>query len=204
MSDIMKTIEAMNKKGFRAIYAANSSEARKYVLSVIDKNESVGAGGSVTLDQTRIIEALVNRGNSVFSTMLARRTGADFARTREEGFNAGVFLTSSNAVTVEGDLINIDKLGNRVAAMIYGPKKVIVVAGRNKLVSDPIAAVERIKSIACPQNARRLEINTPCAKTGKCMECSGTNRMCNVIVRLQYPTSGKEVHVVLVDEDLGY
>ncbi len=113
-------------------------------------------------------------------------------------------MSSSNSVTLQGDLINIDAIGNRVAGMFFGPKKVVVVAGRNKISTNPHTAVLRIKNTASPQNTKRLGLDTPCAKTGKCEECNSPQRICNVVVRIQYPTWGKEMHVILVDEDLGF
>ncbi|MDD5018379.1 MAG: lactate utilization protein [Eubacteriales bacterium] len=204
MNDIEKTIAALNRKGFHAVYVKDADEARAYVLSVVGDDEAVGVGGSMTLNETGIVDALYERGNTVYSTTLAKKLGLDADKARRDGVSADVYLSSSNAITLDGDLINIDGYGNRVTAMAYGPKKVIVVAGRNKLTKDPMTAVTRIKEIACPLNARRLGLNLPCAVTGKCNECSSPQRMCNVTMRIQYPASGKEFHVVLIDGDFGY
>lgn len=203
MNDIEKTIEALNRKGFRAVIAKDAKEALDYVLSAIGKGETVGVGGSVTLQEMGIVDALINRGNTVYWHWLAKKNGWNDDETRQRAMAADVYLSSTNAVTSAGDLINIDGTGNRVASMIYGPGKVIIVAGKNKITSNPHTAVARIKSVACPKNARRLGFDTPCAKTGKCEECSGPDRMCSVTVRIQYPTRGKEMHVVLIDGDFG-
>ncbi len=204
MNDILRTIDALNEKGFKAVFAQNAAEAVDYVLSQIGINDTVGFGGSQTLFETGIADALVNRGNTVYSRELATRTGGDADASRLLGMTADVYLTSTNALTLDGDLVNIDGSGNRVAAMFYGPKKVIVVAGRNKLTPNPHTAVARIKKIACPQNARRLGLSTPCALEDRCTDCDSPQRMCNVTVRIQRPTRGKEMHVVIIDGDFGY
>ncbi|MGI5850391.1 MAG: lactate utilization protein [Christensenellales bacterium] len=204
MNDIEKTLSALKRKNFKAVYAKNAEDAKNYVLSVIGQNDTVGSGGSVTLVETGILDALLERGNQVYSGMLADRLGQDEDDVKRNGMTADVYLTSTNAITVAGDLINIDGTGNRVAAMIYGPPKVIIVAGKNKITANPNAAVARIKKIACPQNARRLGYHTPCAKTDRCEDCNHADRMCNVTVHIQYPTRGKEIHVILIDGDFGY
>ena len=205
MSDIQQALDALNRKGFNAVYAADADEAKDIVLSLIGGHESVGVGGSVTLDQIGLLDALADSGHVVYSTILAaRRGGGSKEEMRRLGMTADVYLSSTNALTLQGDLVNIDGIGNRVAGMIYGPKKVIIVAGRNKLTKDPHTAVARIKKQACPPNARRLGLNTPCAKQGVCADCDSPQRMCNVVVRIQWPPHGKEYHVVLVDGDFGY
>jgi L-lactate utilization protein LutB len=203
LSDIITAVEALNKKGFKAVYAKDASGAVDYVLSQVAQDQTVGAGGSVTLAEAGIIDALVKRGNTVYSSSVAQKKGQDTTAARKSGMTADVYVSSTNAVTLEGDLVNIDGIGNRAAAMFYGPDKVIIVAGRNKITTNPHTAIARIKKDACPKNARRLGLDTPCAMR-KCEDCSSPQRMCNVVVRIQYPTAEKEMHVVLIDGDFGY
>ena len=172
MSDVEKVIQALDKKHFHAVYAKDGEQAKERVLGIIGGHESVGVGGSMTLEETGILSAIVKRGNTVFASTLAKKCGEDPDQARMDGMSADVYLSSTNAVTMAGDLINIDGIGNRVAGMFYGPKKVVVVAGRNKITDNPHTAVARIKNVACPQNARRLGKSTPCATTGKCGECA--------------------------------
>ena len=121
------------------------------------------------------------------------------------GADCDVFLLSANAVTADGRIVNIDGNGNRVAASIYGPKKVVFVVGRNKLVDGGLDdAVARIKRCACPPNCRRLNKRTPCALTGECADCSSPDRICMVTVVMDRRPRSTDVHVVLVDEELGY
>ncbi len=204
MNDIEKTIEALSKKGFKAVYAKDAQAAIDYVLSQTGRKDTVGFGGSQTLFETGIADALLSRGNTIYSSELAARARKDTAEPKRLGLTADVYMTSTNALTLEGDLINIDGIGNRVAAMFYGPQKVIFVAGRNKLTANPHTAVARIKKVACPLNAKRLGLSTPCAVEGRCTDCDTPQRMCNVTVRLQRPTRGKEMHVVIIDGDFGY
>jgi len=204
MTEIQMALDALNRKGFNAVYAADAEEAKNIVLSLIGEHESVGVGGSVTLDQIGLLDALADSGRTVYSTILAARRGGDKEEMRRLGVTADVYISSTNALTLEGDLINIDRAGNRVAAMIYGPKKVIIVAGRNKLTKDPHTAIARIKKEACPPNARRLGFDTPCAALGKCVDCDSPQRLCSVVVRIQWPPICTEYHVVLIDGDFGY
>jgi hypothetical protein len=204
MSDIQTALDALNKKGFHAVYAADAKAALEHALSLIGERDTVGAGGSATLIETGILDALAASGRVVHSSELAARRGESKDDARRNGMTADVFITSTNALTLEGDLVNIDGAGNRVAAMIYGPKKVIVVAGRNKLTRNPHTAVARIKKDACPRNARRLGLATPCGTTGICADCDSPQRMCNVVVRIQWPPHGKEYHVILIDGDFGF
>ena len=204
MSNIQKTVDRLNEKGYKAISVKDAKEAVAHVLDLIGVNDTVGAGGSVTLDQIGMIEALTERGNTIYSSAIARKSGNDPDKARLLAMGADVFLSSTNAVTTEGDLINIDAIGNRVAGMFFGPKRIVIVTGRNKIASNPHTAVLRIKKFASPQNTKRLGLDTPCAKTGVCEECSSPQRICNVVTRIQYPTWGKEIHVVIIDEDFGF
>lgn len=204
MNGIETTMKALKDKGFIAVYARDAAQARAYVLSAVGEGDTVGVGGSVTLAETGVVDALLSRGNTLYSSDIAAKTGGDKEEARRLAMGADVYLTSTNALTLEGDLVNIDGVGNRVAAMFYGPQKVIIVAGRNKLTRNPHTAIARIKKIACPQNARRLSLSTPCATENRCADCDDPQRMCNVTVRLQRPTRGKQMHVVIIDGDFGY
>ncbi len=204
MTDIQMALNALNRKGFNAVYAADAKAALIHVLSLIGEKDSVGAGGSVTLYETGIIDAFIQRGQTIYQSDLAQKRGQDRDEAKRLGMTADVYVTSANALTLEGDLVNIDCSGNRVAAMLYGPHKVIVVTGRNKLTKNPHTAVARIKEYACPPNARRLKFDTPCAVTGICSDCDCPDRLCNVVVRIQWPPRGKEYHVIIIDGDFGY
>ncbi len=201
---LTKLCEVMNKKGFSAICAKNAEEAKSAVMELIKGAKTVGIGGSVTISKTGIYTAVAEAGYSVLSAAHAAKTGGDMDEARRAGMNADVYMLSANAITEDGCIVNIDGTGNRVAAAIYGPVKVIYVIGKNKLVKGYEEAVKRIKSEACPLNARRLGYKTPCAVTGKCADCRSRDRMCNVTSIIEFPLRGQEVHVVLIDEDFGF
>lgn len=201
MTKLLSTVSAaLEKRGFTVHHAATASEAAQLALSLIPSGASVGVGGSMTIRELGLAEALQSAGHAVHWHWLGQGPAA-FPGARE----ADVYLASANAVTRDGTLVNIDGTGNRVASMIHGPKAVIAIVGVNKLVDGGYAqAVARIKREACPLNAKRLGLGTPCGLTGKCDPAKCESGMCNVITVQEHPTGKRPYHVVLVDEALGY
>jgi len=197
-------LTALKANGFKVIYADNSKEALDKVMSLIPKEAKVGIGGSVTVRDIGLVEAIEKQNNPIFMDWGKPLELKEKLKVRKEALNSDVYLTSSNAITLHGQLVNIDGTGNRVSAMIFGPKKVIVVAGVNKLVGTLDEALARIKNIACPLNGKRLNLNTPCALTGKCTDCNSPDRMCKVTVILEKKPSLSDITIVLVGENLGY
>ena len=200
--DINNAADKLNSNGFKAQVFETSEQAKAAVMELIPPGADVGIGGSMTVFEMGLHTTLMEGGRNVFWHWLAKPE--DRAETLAKAHNADYYLMSSNAVTMEGELINIDGNANRLGSMLYGPKEVIVICGRNKLVLDPMKAIERIKTVACPQNARRLKLSTPCATLNRCTECRSDQRMCSAVVRLQRPCGGRTFHVFLVNEDLGY
>lgn len=196
--DFVKTLE---KRRFLVHSAANAEEAKDIGLSLIG-NGSTGFGGSVTVTQIGLYEALQKKGNAVYWHWKSDSP----EKAQESAAHADWFVCSTNAITRDGRLVNIDGTGNRVAGMFAGPKKVILFIGKNKLVEGGIDdAIARIKRVACPANGRRLETGTPCALTGQCTDCSAPRRMCKVTSIIEYPPNLlSELHLVLIDEELGY
>jgi len=201
---IRSTIENLNKRGFISEYAENAESAKNRVLELVKGASSVGLGGSVTLYKTGIQNALAEAGYKVYGAAYAASIGEDSEEATKQSIFADVFLSSSNAVTEDGTLINIDGKGNRVAGLIFGPEKIIMVIGKNKIAANEAEAIARIKAIACPMNGKRLKKQLPCVLTGKCADCRSADRMCRVTVKHEAPTRGKEFHIILVNEDLGY
>ena len=196
-------LQNLQKRGFVARYYPTRVEAAEALLAEIRPDEVVGIGGSRTIDQLDVYDALVDRGNTVY--WHARADEAVDGDVRPKALLSDCYLCSANALLDSGELVSIDGRGNRVAAMFYGPKRCIIVCGQNKLVTEGYdAAIERIKTVACPQNARRLHMQTPCAKTDRCYECAADLRMCRVTVRYSYPMVNRETHVWVVGEDLGF
>lgn len=150
--------EYLKKRGFDAILVTTKEEAKNEILKIITPQESVGVGGSLTIRATGIIDALIARGNNVIQHWMPGAPQEDIRKNRREQTRAQAYLTSANAITESGEIVNMDTYGNRVAAMIFGPEKVIIVAGRNKIVKDTRAAFKRIKEYVSPKNAERLGI----------------------------------------------
>lgn len=203
MTELMTTISAaLEKRGFGVRTAADRAEAAAIVLSMISEGDSIGIGGSVTIRELGIVDGLLAKGHAVHWHWLDVEPKADIF---PGAARADVYLCSANAVTKDGQLVNIDGTGNRVAAMIHGPKQVIAVVGVNKLVDGGYPqALARIKRDACPPNARRLGMSTPCAIEGKCDQANCPGGFCNVIAIQEHPTGRRPYTVVLVDEALGY
>lgn len=204
--------DALRRNRMDAYFVASRGEVAPLVETLLHDGDTIATGGSVTLAETGVLELLqsgkyryIDRTAPGLSSKERRQAFADTAR-------ADVFLCSCNAVTMRGELYNVDGNGNRVSAIAHGPASVIVVAGMNKLVSDLPAAVKRVKTVAAPQNGVRLGLSTPCALTGACVAvnggmtdgCDHEQRMC-----CHYLVSGKQrqsgrVKVILVGEPLGY
>ena len=193
---VIKNLEKRNMKGY---YCETAADAKTLILSMINDEDVVSWGGSATLNQIGVKGELKN----VIDTAAGKPEEA--MPLRRKALLSDVFLTSTNAITLEGELVNIDGMGNRVAAMCFGPGKVIVVAGKNKLVKDEAAAVSRIKTEACPPNCIRLSKNTPCAVTGQCANCLKPGEtICSYTVTTRFSSIPDRIHVILVNENLGF
>ena len=194
-------VKALKERRFLPEVYETAEEAKAAALRIIG-NKSVGIGGSATARDMGLAEALREKGNEVYWHWLVAKEAKQAAR--DKALNADVYMSSSNALTMDGRLVNIDGTGNRAAGLIYGPHEVVVIVGKNKIVTGLDEAIERIKRDTCPGNARRLGLDTPCAKTGKCCDCRTAARMCNVTFIHEGPTRPvKAFHVLIVKEDLG-
>jgi len=192
---IERTITALKKNRFEAFFVPDSKAAFEEVMKRIPDGVTIGIGGSVTLTQMGLQEALSKR-----RVQLIYEDRLDLFR---KSFASDVFLTSTNALTESGKLFNVDATGNRVGATFIGPKKTIVVCGVNKIVKDLEAAEKRMKEWVAPQNAKRLNRKTPCVETGVCEDCSSPDRICNIYVTLAKKPARTEVIVILIGENLG-
>jgi len=199
-------VESLKKRGVGAAYYQTSIEAVGAICRMIPEGATVALGGSVTIMQSGLLDAL--RGMKI--TLLDRyRPGITNEEVEEmglRGMTADVLITSSNAVASDGQIINEDGRGNRVAAMIFGPKKVILMIGINKIVGTVEDGLKRIKEVAAPLNCIRLGVDTPCARTGFCNdeECHPPARLCSQITIIESNRVKDRMHVVLVGEELGY
>jgi hypothetical protein len=199
---VERTINALKKNRFEALYVPNSKAALEEVMRRIPDGATVGAGGSITLTQIGIMEALRIRKVQLVLPLQAKSEEERLELTRKS-FSCDIFLSGTNAVTEDGKLYNVDGTGNRASAMFMGPKKVIVVCGVNKIVPDIEEAEMRVRYWAAPQNAKRLKRMTPCAETGFCADCNSPDRICNIYVTLAKKPLRTGVEVILVGENLG-
>lgn len=195
-------IKELKRRGIDGYYCETRQEAVEQVLSMMKNGASVASGGSVTLAQSGILDAVKN-GDYTYIDRMAARTEEEKREVYAKSVMADYYLMSSNAVTLDGQLVNIDGNGNRVACLITGPKEVIVVAGMNKLVSTVEDGVRRVHNIAAPPNGVRLGLKTPCAMIGKCADCLSPDSMCSQIVVTRMCKNGR-IKVVLVGETLGF
>ena len=216
-----KTVVAsLNRKSINAQYVSSKQEALSAVLEMIPEGVKVVRGDSMSVDQVGVIEELTKRNKNTVVDPFARDAEGHSIHSREgqsimfrEAFTSQIFMTGTNAVTLDGKLVNVDALGNRVAAMIYGPEKVLLIAGVNKIVKDVHEALERIRNYAAPINAKRHYLkhhspevsDLPCVRTGKCTDCNHEWRICNntVIIEGTWVRAKRRINVVLVGEELG-
>ena len=202
---VSRALEANNFDGRVAKSRAAATEA---ILSLIPRDATVGVGDSATIRQIGILKRLEERGTTLLNPFSRELTTDPSKRDMRHElsrvvFTTDVLITGTNAVTLDGKLINVDAVGNRVAAMIFGPKQVIIVVGRNKIVTDVDAALHRIKNIIAPYHARTKEFATPCARTGRCSDCDSLDRLCSVTTILEKRPWRTAMTILLVDEDLG-
>jgi L-lactate utilization protein LutB len=200
--------EALESNNFEAFLAENVSEAKEIVLKeIIPKSgaRSVSWGGSMTFTSTGIYDAVKGLPDlqvlDAFDSSLAPEKALEL---RRQGLLVDLFISGTNAVTETGELVNLDMYGNRVAAITFGPKNVVVLVGRNKIVSDLDTAMWRVKNYVAPTNAMRLDKKTPCVKTSYCEDCNSPDRICNswTITEKSFPKG--RIKVVLINEDLGF
>lgn len=194
---VIKGLESRNMTGY---YVQNSEEALAKALELIPEGSSVTKGGSTTVYEIGLADALIN-GNYNYCD----RDKAEDRRAAELfAYTADVFIGSVNAVTEDGVLVNIDGNANRVSAYAYGPKKLVLIVGMNKVTKDVDHALKRARNEAATINAQRFGLNTPCCKTGSCLDCKSPDTICCQFLITRYEKHAGRVHVILVNEDLGF
>ncbi len=198
-----RVVTALKKNNFEALYVSDSKAALEEVMKRIPDGATVGVGGSITLAQIGLFDALKKRKIQLIWPFQQAQTDEERLQLFRRSFSADVFLSSANAVTEDGKLFNVDASGNRVGATLIGPKKTIIVSGVNKIVKDLGAAEKRVREWVAPQNAKRLNRKTPCVETGVCVDCSSPDRICNIYVTLAKRPARIEMVVILVGENLG-
>jgi hypothetical protein len=199
-------VEALKKRDFNALYVENQAQAKEIVLKAIPAEATVGVGGSVTIRGMGILADLKARKNKIIDHWVtASLFSEENFELRRAQQTCDVFITSTNAVTLDGVLVNTDGGGNRVNAMGFGPKKAIVVAGVNKIVSDLESALRRIKEVTVPLNCKRINSSPPCLLAGKCVDCRVPQRACRITTIIEWkPPFFSDYLVIIVGENLGY
>lgn len=195
-----RIVSIFENQGYIVKTFDKSSDIIEELLRDVLEEESVGFGGSSTINELGIYEELENRGNKVYWHWKSSNKEDALSKAR----NADIYMASVNAITEDGKILNMDGTANRIPSMIFGHKKVILIIGKNKICKDYEAARDRIRNIAAPKNAVRLNLRTPCAITGKCNDCDSPQRMCKVESIFHRKPGGSSIYLYLVDEELGY
>ncbi len=199
-----KTVENLKKHGFDAHFVQSSQEAKDLILGLVEKFDSFGFGGSDTTRSLGLVEALRGKNKTIYDHWQQGLSREQDLELRLQQGRADCFLCSANAIAATGEVVNVDGFGNRTNAMTFGPKKVVVVAGMNKVRPDLHSALARIKEIAAPMRAKSLGMKTPCAETGFCQDCNSPQRICRVTTILHRKPVMTDITVVLVNEELGF
>ena len=194
---VIKGLESRNMSGY---YAASKEEALKLALTMIPEGSSVTMGGTMSVHEIGLVDAL-KAGNYNF---IDRDAYEDKRAAMLAAYDADVFLSSTNAMTDDGILVNIDGNSNRVSAIAQGPRKVIFIVGMNKVCSDLDGAMKRARNVAAPINAQRFGLNTPCSKTGSCMDCKSPDTICCQFLITRFSRHSGRIHVILVNDVLGF
>ena len=194
---VIKGLKSRNMNGY---YAASKQEAMELALSMIPEGSSVTMGGGMSVHEIGLVDAL-KAGNYNF---IDRDEYADKRAAMLLAYDADVFLSSSNAITQDGVLVNIDGNANRVSALAQGPRKVIMIVGMNKVCDDLDGAMKRARNVAAPTNAQRFGLNTPCSKIGTCMDCKSPDTICCQFLITRYSHHPDRIHVILVNDNLGF
>jgi len=197
-------IKNLAKRRMEGCYCATIEEAEKKAFSYLTEGCTVSFGGSMTLEETGMLTALRHDPNIRLIDRATAKSPEEIKQMYHDALSADFYFMSTNAITVDGELINIDGTGNRVAALIYGPENVIIMAGMNKVATNVEEAISRVHATATPMNCKRLNKNTPCAATGVCADCLSPDCICNQVVITRRSGIENRIKVILIGEELGY
>ncbi len=200
--EIKIVLDNLRKRHIKAEYFADRSELIECILKETIEDKTVGFGGSITLEELGLYEILKASGKEVYWHW--KVNPEQRLEILHKAKSTDAYFSSSNAITLDGRLVNIDGNANRVSSMIFGPKKVFIIIGRNKIANDLDDAINRIKTVACPNNARRLGRKVPCALTNQCADCISLDRMCSVTTIIEGNIPTIDMRVYLLDEVIGY
>lgn len=201
---ILRTIEALNENNINAYMVSDKEELIKKIKEIVPSGSKVGYGGSMTLFESGVMEHLRSERYDLLDRDKKGLTPEEVKEIYRSAFSADAYFSSTNAITEKGELYNVDGNGNRVAAMLYGPEKVIVIVGVNKIVKDVESAIKRNREVSAPANAKRLNRKTPCAKVGYCMDCKSEEKVCREHTLIRSQNRSDRMYVIFINEVLGY
>ena len=199
-----RCVENLKKNGFDAHWVPDMAAANSLVLPMIDRYETFGFGGSDTVRRLGLVEHLVKSGKTVFDHWKSDISPEESLSIRKSQLTCDCFFCSANAVSLTGEIVNVDGAGNRTSAMGFGPAKVIIIAGMNKVADDLEGALQRVKQVAGPMRAKSLDMKTPCAETGICSDCRSPQRICRITTILHRQPVLTPTSVVLINAALGF
>jgi len=199
-----KAKEALEAHNFLVELCMSGDDARDKALQEFDKTSSIGIGGSMTVREIGLFDHLKNNGYNLINPYVPDLTLEQVFELRRKTLMSDFFLAGCNAITTEGEIVNIDGYGNRVSAIIFGPKKVFLFAGMNKIVMDRQQAIDRVLDVAAPINAKRLKRNTPCAEDGFCTDCDAEERICKHLTINMRQNIPDRIKIFLIKENLGF
>lgn len=199
-----KVVETLIKNEFDAVYVATAEEAASFIMAQVKPETKVGFGGSMTIKNMGIQDKVKAAGGIVLDHGEPDLTREERVAIAREELLSDLYLCSSNAITLDGTLVNIDGMGNRVSALSFGPKKVIVVISTDKICKDEKAAFERLEGIAAPMNNKRLDTPNPCTKAGVCVNCQTKTRICRVYSVIKKKPVAADISVIIMGESAGY
>ena len=201
---IEKTIKNFKQNNIQGYYVSNVTELIDLLKNMIPENSIIGSGDSITLEQLGVFDYLRNSNVIFYDKHKSNLTSTQKREIYLENFRADIFISGANAITEAGEIINIDGNGSRVAPMLYGPNKVILIVGTNKITSNIEEGLKRARQIAAPLDAKRLNKKAPCVKLGKCIDCKNADRICNDFVIISRQFDQNRIHVIIAEGNYGY
>ncbi len=201
---IARVMSALEKNNMKPYFAESREQLYDMVRGLVKNDKLITAGGSVTLEESGVKQLLMTEFPGIYLDRSEGKTPEEVDDILHKAFVSDTFFASSNAVTEDGELFNVDGRGNRVSAMIFGPSQVVLVVGVNKIVKDMDEAVCRVEQVAAPMNTKRLNSGTPCEITGSCAHCRSKGRICCSYVRMAQQRVKDRIKVIIVNEKLGY
>lgn len=202
-SRIKSLISNLKSRNIDAFFLESFNEMNEKLLKIIPDNCTIGVGHSITVQSSGIIKRLIERGNIVFDKTTAIDK-EESKKIKKMALTSDWYITGTNAISLEGHIVNIDHSGNRVAAMIYGPDNVVIIVGVNKIVDSLSDAISRVRNIASPLNAKRAGFTPPCVKLNKCVDCKSKERVCNSLVIIEGQEVIGRMKVFIVNESAGF